>query len=293
MARLALIDVGTNTLRLVIGEQDENQTPRFLFQEVFTTRLGEGLGQSNELSKNAISRTLEGLKKLQTVAHAYGIKMPEAYATAWARKASNTDEALSAIAEINLPVWILTPEEEALMGLEAVKLMDSSLTDYWMIDIGGGSTEIIEVIAGMPKQIQSMPLGAVNVPSYRGQVLTIVNGTCPHFAGLVVALGGTAACLAALKIGTPPQDPAFFAKAQGLFLEAQWIRNQLESLAAMPLEERKKLPGMEIERADILPGGTQILSAFLTQVKAEGTTICLYSFVHGLLAKRLEASIKI
>lgn len=305
MNRLGLIDIGTNTLRLLIGETGENQVPRFVFQKVLATRLGEGLSAQDQLTSPAIHRTIAAVSELQKLAFEHGIKTVEAYATAWARKAANTEEVLSALASLNVPVWILTAGEEAAMGLEAVKLMDASLADFWMIDIGGGSTEIIQVVANKAQQMVSIPLGAVNVtesffknPPDETKIVqacseiekkivekvSLPQGDQIH----VVALGGTVATLAALKLKIKVTDPQFFLQAQNQFLQKSWIEQELEVLLKLSVEDRKKLPGMEQERADILPAGILILDRLLSMLNAHGITVCLFSFIHGLMAKRLE-----
>src|SRR5438876_198267 len=121
--RIGLIDIGTNTLRLVVGERGTTKVPRFLYQEVIATRLGEQLHETGRLSQTAMERTCLGLKTLQAKAREHNAELLEAYATAWARAAANTDEMLSRAAELNLTTWVLTSREEALMAVEAAKTM--------------------------------------------------------------------------------------------------------------------------------------------------------------------------
>ncbi len=307
MSRVGLIDVGTNTLRLIIGEPGENGVPRFLYHEVLATRLGEGLSQRNELSPEAIERTIDGLRRLKAKANSYGVKLVEAYATAWARLATNTDEVLSSVAKLDLPIWILTEEEEAMMAVESVKLLAIGTENFWVVDMGGGSTQIVRVINGEGEYIRSVPFGAVNftekyllhdppeVDRTKAEeevkkLLALQRlGETGEQRARVVALGGTVATLGALKVGIAPEEPSFFEKVQGLSLEQSWIKSEIDVLFHLSLAERKKLAGMEPERADILPGGAILLHGFLSEINASTVFICLYSFIHGLLAKRVEA----
>lgn len=299
--RCALIDIGTNTVRLVVGERDENGRARFVRQSVIATRLGEGLSAGGVISAAGMERTAGALKALQAEARSLGASLVEAYATAWARAASNTDEMLSRIAELNLPVWILTGIEEAAMSLEAAKLMRPNLRDGWIVDLGGGSCEITRVRNGEAVSSDSIPTGAVtfteeflggDLPTESlGRALMETSKLFEKFEGEadVVAMGGTAAALGALKVAAAPTEPAFFDLVQDSFLETEWIHRTVKKIAAIPLAERKLLPGMEPERADILVGGALLLYAFLSRVKAPGASLCLYSFAHGLLARRLES----
>src|ERR1700687_1310757 len=115
MTRVALIDIGTNTIRLLVGEAGGNDKLRFLHHEVIRTRLGEGLSERGTISSEAIQRTVDALIHFKEVIAGYQVRIMEAYATAWARAASNTDEMVSEMARLNLPIWILTEQEEALM----------------------------------------------------------------------------------------------------------------------------------------------------------------------------------
>lgn len=318
--RIGLIDIGTNTIRFLIGEKRNRDSYQILLHEVITTRLGEGLSQTGKIQDSGMKRTLAGLRKFQEIAQEYQVDLLEAYATAWARKAENTDEMLSELARINMPVWILTGEEEALMAYESVKLMEPEFSTGWILDIGGGSTEVLEIKEGNLSFVSSIPIGAVvlteeffkkdspesEIKKTEMRVLEEFN-----FLGLsssnhdfpssvsfsevnvqgmksMIALGGTGACLAGLKVEIPPSHPDFFEKVQGLFLSRDWIEEEFRHLSSLSLEQRKNLPGMEAERADILAAGTLILSVFLKRINAPGVKICLYSFIHGILASHFK-----
>jgi exopolyphosphatase/guanosine-5'-triphosphate,3'-diphosphate pyrophosphatase len=313
--RVGLIDIGTNTIRLLIGEKRVGEPYQDLLHEVITTRLGEGLSQTGKIQDSGIKRTLDGLRKFQEIAREYQVHLLEAYATAWARKAENTDEMLSELARINLPVWILTGGEEALMAYEAVKLMEPGFSTGWILDIGGGSTEIIQIKNHDLISVNSIPIGAVvlteeffkkdppesEMEKVEKKILEEFNGQEIERLGFsssmnfsskfdlvdrnsVIVLGGTGACLAGLQLGIPPVHSDFFKKAQGFFLSRDWIEKEKNHLGFLELEQRKNLPGMEVERADILVAGTLILSTFLKKIKADSVKVCLYSFIHGILA---------
>jgi exopolyphosphatase/guanosine-5'-triphosphate,3'-diphosphate pyrophosphatase len=264
--------------------------------------LGEGLSQSGSISQEGINRTLEALKKFQEKAKEFQVDRMEAYATAWARLASNTDEMLVELSKMNLPVWILTGEEEAFLSYEAVRLMKPDFQLGWILDLGGGSSEVIFVRNEKLEMIKSFSIGAVSFtekflnlnPPYSQlpfalkvakQIFQQIESPKPLD---VAVLGGTAAGFAGLQLKLQPNSPDFFQKAQGLFLESDAILETLTQLSKLSLKERKTLPGMEPERADILIGGGALLWGFLSQVKAKGCYLCLYSFIHGMMRLSLS-----
>ena len=143
--RLAAIDIGTNSIRCIIVEVDEKKGFRVLDDEKATVRLGEGLAASGRISPQAWERARESLVRMRKIIDGLGARYIEAVATSAVRKALNGTDFIAAMQqETGIPIRVITGKEEAqLTTLSALHHFDMANTRYALIDIGGGSIEVI------------------------------------------------------------------------------------------------------------------------------------------------------
>ena len=163
--RIAAIDVGSNSVRLVVAEVLSSGGYRVLDEERENTRLAASLVATGELSDAAIEATITALRRFQSIATGYGVGRISAIATSAVRDAENGPEFCQRIrSELDLDVEVISSDEEARLAFLSVqRAFDVSGREVAVADIGGGSTEIILASSGLIDQIYTTPLGAVRV----------------------------------------------------------------------------------------------------------------------------------
>ncbi|MGA2152194.1 MAG: Ppx/GppA family phosphatase, partial [Geobacteraceae bacterium] len=143
--RLAAIDIGTNSIRCIVVEVDKLGKFRVLDDEKATVRLGEGIAREGTITQAAWQRAMDALSRMKKIVDGYGVVAVEAVATSAVRQATNGAAFVKTVADdIGLNIAIISGEEEAeLAALSALHNFDMEGTRYAMVDIGGGSVEVV------------------------------------------------------------------------------------------------------------------------------------------------------
>ncbi|MBI3003268.1 MAG: Ppx/GppA family phosphatase [candidate division NC10 bacterium] len=310
MPTVAAIDVGTNTVRLLVADAEGPGAYRVRHQEQAITRLGEGLEGTGRLAPAAIERTVAAVARYAAAARHLGAVAVRAVATSAAREAANREAFLAAAAAAGCAVTVVDPEEEArLTTLGALHLLPRRGGRCLVIDIGGGSTEFTLTAGSAPRQSVSLPLGVVKLTErlFRedpppaearaacaahvreaGAVRKAVAAGVPFQPPLrsveAIGTGGTATTLAALELGLDPYDGD---RVTGYRLGVGRIRGLLHRLAATPLGARQRLPGLEPGRADVIVAGTSLLAEALDVLGFDGCTVTDGGLREGILLDTL------
>jgi len=272
--RAAVIDIGTNSIRLLIAERIGDQWVT-VDKQLNTTRIGEGVHHSGKLSQKGMERTILGIESFREHALAAGVEQIRCFATSAVRDAENREDFVNALkVRTGLDVEILSGEDEAELGF--IGAVGRTTADrVGVIDIGGGSTEIIyggkdgiigavSVNMGAVRIMEQFPLGDpvdyrkriemeewIRVQFMQNQALSRFNGSCEW-----VGIGGTITTLAAIEQGMVQYQSS---KIHGFTLQRSTVQEILHMLSERTLEERKRIPGLQPQRADIIIGGTVIL----------------------------------
>src|SRR3989449_4116527 len=163
--RLAAVDIGTNSMRLVIAEVQPDASYRVLDQDREMTRLGRGLYSSGRLGDGPMEQSFQALGRMKAIADGFGVVELRAIATAAVREAANGREFVrEAWRRHRVRIEVVTAEEEARLAFRSVTRhydLDDQLTA--IVDIGGGSAEVILAATGVVDQVVSLPLGAVRL----------------------------------------------------------------------------------------------------------------------------------
>lgn len=275
--RLAVIDVGSNSVRLLVAEVVSNGTYKVLDEEREGTRLGQGLVSTGALSAQAMMRTAETIARMRGISQGYGVSRIRVIGTSAVRDATNQREFVSLVREhAGVAVDVLSGEDEARAAHRCVADgFDITGTPTAVVDIGGGSTEIVLSAKGAIEHLCSIRLGAVRLSemcSSRGSehsvkqmrryvrhALARALPEVPFAPTLVVGTGGTFVALAALAAakGSPSRDN------ENVELRRSEIRHLLERLGSMSLRERMRMPRLSPERADIIVAGAAIVEGVL------------------------------
>jgi exopolyphosphatase / guanosine-5'-triphosphate,3'-diphosphate pyrophosphatase len=301
MSRYAAIDIGTNSVLLLVAEKDAVGRWQAVEERAEITRLGKGVDQSRRLSAEAMELTLEVLTRFATEARALGAAAIAVSATSAARDASNGPEFLAAVkTRAGLTVEILPGDEEARLSFASAHADFGGDGSLVVIDIGGGSTEFIFGDAsGAISFRKSFDVGSVRLterfvtsdPPAAAEVSAIEALVTETFAGLpppparfrFVGVAGTVTTLCAVARRIEPYDPALVHGAELTFAE---IDSTTQRLAHLPVALRRTLPGLQPKRADVIVAGGLILRAACMRLGTKSVVVSDRGLRWGLLADR-------
>jgi exopolyphosphatase/guanosine-5'-triphosphate,3'-diphosphate pyrophosphatase len=286
---LAIIDIGSNSLRLMVVHRLGENLAAIIDEQKATPRLALAKDSDGYLTLDGFSRLVQALQYFRDIAHAYHADPIIVRATASLRNLSNQQQVLQEITrQTGLPVTVLSGEEEAQIGFRAVQAT-MGLTRGWTVDVGGGSTEIVTFNDGQLVHQQSFPFGAVSLttrfPIYRdlqswiSQQFATVNWL-PRMSGQGIALGGSARVMARAlqeELDYPLRQIHHFT-VPTLMVET-WLSN----VAAMTPEQRRKVAHIPKDRIDIIVPGVAIILGLLKATQTEELTISGYGLRNGLL----------
>jgi exopolyphosphatase / guanosine-5'-triphosphate,3'-diphosphate pyrophosphatase len=263
--RVAAIDLGTNSTRLLVADVEDGRVDE-LHRETRITRLGEGVDTRRKLLPVPIARVRNVLTDFRRTAEELEAERALAVATSAIRDAENGEAFLGEVEwSYGFTTQLLSGDEEAQMTLRGVGTGEHVAAGTVVLDVGGGSTELIE-----PEQRISLDIGSVRLterflrsdPPTREELdacRAAIRGDLPSLeATRMLGVAGTITTLAALELGA--YDPQ---RVHGYRLTRAGVEAELARLASLPLAERRELPGMEPERAAVIVGGAAIVAEVL------------------------------
>lgn len=299
--QVGVIDVGSNSIKLLIAEQTENAPIRSVCFEVEETRIGEGLtGAPPCIDADAIIKGTQAIGRLHALASEYDLKALRIVATSAVRDAHNREAFIGSVTQATgLPLEVLSGAQEARLigkGLQCDPNL-SHLSSYSLLDLGGGSMECILFADGAVNQARSLNLGAVRLASkylcdrYRPLAIDEAESVRLHveetFAAtdiernaspspIAVLTGGTASIMSAQRAGSKNEMSSRQANA---FRKEVCALSEPERVAQMSIPE---------SRADIFPAATTILCAALDYLGCDQLRFSQYNLRYGLAAELLE-----
>ncbi|NSW84150.1 MAG: Ppx/GppA family phosphatase [Syntrophothermus sp.] len=290
--RIAAADIGTNSCRLLIAEVIEGRLVSIL-KKITSTRLGEGLLESGWLHPKAIKRTVDCLLNFRDIMHGYQVSAYRVVATSAVREAVNREDFLAvAEEETGLSIEVIGGEEEASLAWEGV-VRSLNFSELPLVaDLGAGSTEFI--YAGQSPVIKSVKVGAVKATEgdwSREQIraaLEEVLALAPRFRkNPLVLTGGTPTTLVAIKKGLAEYDPDL---VHGQKLTYQEVEDLYQMLEGMPLNLRRRLPGLQPERADIVVKGVLIVLVIMDGLGKDEIIVSESDLLEGIIWRLAGAS---
>jgi exopolyphosphatase/guanosine-5'-triphosphate,3'-diphosphate pyrophosphatase len=319
---LAAIDIGTNSVHMVIVRIDPMlATFTIVAREKDTVRLGERDTKTGELSSSAMERAIAALKRCHDLALSMGVDHIIAVATSATREATNGNQFLARIeTEVGLQVDLISGQEEARrIYLGVLSGMDFQNLPHIIIDIGGGSTEIILADSQEPRFLSSTKVGAVRLTrdfiqtdpisltefaSLRAYVRGMLERPIDELrhslqAGETVRLVGTSGTIETLGIiNALNQQREIPNPLQGYQLTRKDLRDWVKRLMTLNYEQRFAIPGLSDKRAEIILAGAIILLEAMTMLNLDTITICEralregvivdWMLTHGLIGDRLR-----
>ena len=295
MTRVGVVDLGTNSTRLLVADVDDGIV-RELDRRLTITRLGEGVDERRLLLPTALARVRNALSDYRRALEASGAERTLAVATSAVRDAENGEAFLGEVEwSYGFDTRLLSGHDEALMTFRGVSAGRDVAAGTLVIDVGGGSTELV---LGGPDGVawhESLDLGCVRLterflrsdpppPAELDATRTRVHslladhvppGTRPTHA---IGVAGTVTTLAVLSLGLEDEDPAL---VDGHELASAWIGEQVERLAAMTVDEIRRLRGMHPDRAPVILAGALVVAETLRHFGLDLLEVSEQDLMHG------------
>lgn len=292
----AAIDLGSNSFICLVFKKDPHGQMQVLHDEVVLTRLSEAVDQNKRLSKDALKRSEEAFKKFHSYFKKYNVEKVLAVATSAARDAQNQKEFLDIAAKYDIPIKILSGNQEAQMTFLGIKEYFNDKTGV-VIDIGGGSTEYILVSNGEMVQRVSLDMGVVRFSErfdafddYKSKKEKIHKAIQELIVGnevlqdmrknkidLILAVSGTPTNAAALMVGGFDSE-----QIEGFKLTQNHLHELEEKFSFLNLDARlKQYPFIDPKRSDVLPVGLAILDESMKFFEIPTLSISTKGIRHG------------
>lgn len=299
--RYAAIDVGTNSVLLLVADRQPDGRFIAVEERAEITRLGKGVDQAKKLSPDAIKMTLDVLERYAKDARELGAQSIVCSATSAARDASNGHEFLDgAKHRAGLDVEIISGDEEARLSFASAHADFGGQQPLVVLDIGGGSTEFIYGdVKGQVGFRKSFDVGAVrlterfiqNDPPSAAELAAIEALLQQAFSELptppagfrLVGVAGTVTTLCAVARRIEPYDPTV---VHGSPLNFDELNAALQRLASLPNDLRKTVPGLQPKRSDVIVAGGLIFRAAMRALEVTESTVSDRGLRWGLLADR-------
>lgn len=283
--RVAAIDLGTNTTRLLVADVDRGTVDEVLRRSV-VTRLGEGVDERRRLLPLPIARVRNVLSEYRREAERLGAERALLVATSAVRDAENGEAFLGEIEwSYGFATRMLSGDDEAAMTLRGIGTGRPVDESTLVLDIGGGSTELVLTSSRISLDIGSVRLTErflrSDPPSSKelAACASYVRSQLPQLeVQRAVGVAGTITSLAALDLALDEYDRD---RVDGHLLCADAARRQLARLAALPLSERRHLPSLDPERAPVIVGGAIILVEVLDGYGLDGLEVSERDILDG------------
>jgi exopolyphosphatase/guanosine-5'-triphosphate,3'-diphosphate pyrophosphatase len=303
--RLAAMDIGTNSIRCIVVEADHKGGYRVLDDEKSTVRLGEQLAKTGSISPHASARALEAVGRFRKLIAGLKVDAIEAIATSAMRRAGNGQELLDALSgEFGHEIRVISGLEEAeLAMISAQRHFDMEYKRYAVFDIGGGSLEITTALGNHIEQCYSLDLGAVVMtdqflksdPAGKGELEKLqqhvrsslkkqVNRSNVQLQTLIGS-GGTVSALGCMAMNTRGKS---YSSVHGYDVLRSEIVHLLAMLTRKDLKERRMVPGLNADRADIIVAGVAVVEELMRFFGANQLLVNERGIREGLIIRAME-----
>ncbi len=298
--RVAVVDIGSNSTRLLIADVQDGRVTDELERHSVVTRLGAGVDADGRLREDAMERVYVTLARYRELIERHGADVALAVLTSAVRDAANGAEFADAVEQrYGLTPHILTGDQEAqltFLGATSDRDPDDD-TPTLVVDIGGGSTETVigtgrraefhvsnqaGVVRQTERHIATDPPTDAELEEVREDVQAILSENVPprwrDDVEHAIAVAGTATSLAAIAQALDPYDPE---KVHGYVLTRAECESLLKRLAGMPLAERRQVPGLQPDRAPTIVAGAVILLCVLDLFGLSETEVSEHDILRG------------
>jgi len=306
MRRLASIDIGSLTIRLLVADMEGGVGLTPVFKDRAIIRLGEGVAENGFLNQEAMNRAVSCIADFKHKASLMHSEETYATATACVRAAANRNDFLQAVHNIaGIMPRVLTGDEEARTSLAGVKsVLHDVPPSMIVVDIGGGSTEFTSMLGTGITRAASIPWGVIGLterffrhdPPAISEVNALrtwirsglrvqgISDTVFTRAEALIGTAGTVTTLAAMDIGLAVYDAR---KINGYCLTKTSILKLFNELISLPVEARSMLKGLENGRAAVMPAGAAILIEAMDLLRKSTVQVSDAGLLEGILLQKI------
>lgn len=299
MERLGIIDIGSNTVRLVVYSV-ESRLPIPMFNEKATCRLGAGLSDSGKLNPEGVTAAMQSIERFTVLAHAMEVSSLSMVATAAVRLASDGADFIAEIEQrCGVPVEVLSGEEEA--RLAAISIVHGIPDANGLLcDLGGGSLDMVSLTDGDPKEFGTLPLGHIMLHETSdgkfGKARKIINKALDEVSWLddvrgktLYAVGGSIRALVKLYID---QSKYPIHIVDGFSLRGRVMQDFSELVARMSPESLKASPSIPGKRLETFPMASLVLGELIERTRSKEVIFSGFGMREGKMISMLSAQDK-
>lgn len=297
--KVAVIDIGTNSTRLLVAEVEGTEV-RELARQSTVTRLGNGVDLSGALSGEAIERVCEAVESYIGIYEELGATKVKAIATSAVRDASNGDAFIAELRErFTLDADLIDGAEEARLTYRGATAAEPPVESTLVVDIGGGSTELIVgtgdeisffvslqagVVRHTERHLVGDPPNTPQLEALASDIRHILDVALGEVSGSrikvekAIGVAGTPTSLAAIDLGLVPYDPE---QVHGHEISLKAIQRMLAQLAGLPLAKRAEIAGLHPARAPTIVAGVIILIEVMRAFDLDRITVSEHDILYG------------
>ncbi|HEX9756626.1 MAG TPA: Ppx/GppA phosphatase family protein [Nitrospiria bacterium] len=299
------IDIGSNTLRLMVGRVEAQKVEAIRFERKIT-RLGEGVAQTGRLSEDGMNRSIQALKEFCGVLRDFSVKEVAVVGTSALRSSNNQEFFLKKVdQETGLKIEVISGEEEAKRTFDGIVFGSEGIEgEFCVLDIGGGSTEIIigrkkeienlkslylGVVSLTERYLKSDPIQQKEVQELREEIIELLK-EIPFLYQResqfdLIGTAGTLTTLGAICQGLGQFDRR---KIHNQLISKVFVENVLTDLVSKTLTQRRNIPGLEPGREDVIVPGVLILLCVMDLLGVSKVKISDYGLLEGIILHRAE-----
>ena len=303
--RLAAIDIGTNSIRCIVVECLDDGSFQILDDEKDTVRLGEGIAETGEISAAAVARAEAALIRMRKLVTGLKVKAIDAIATSAMRKAKNGPQLVKRFSELlGSEISVISGDKEAALAAQsALRNFDTQGKRFGVIDVGGGSVELITAQGVHVEEFYSFELGAVvmterfftadpvRATDYRRFQKHIRETIKKQLDGdklilpTLIGSGGTINAIAqmALQLRRNPVE-----SVHGLEVLRSEVVHLLAMLQRRDLKERRNIPGLSPDRADIIVAGVSLVDSLMELFSANTLLVNSHGIREGMILEAIK-----
>lgn len=295
--RISAIDIGSNSIRQVIADVSGTGSIRIVDEMKTAPRLGAGVAQTGALDGGAMHEAIETLSRMAALSKQQGAKKIEAVATSAVREATNGAAFVARVRqETGLRIRILDTNQEGMLSFRsALAHFELGVGRAVVMDIGGGSLELVLSAEGLVEDIVSFPFGAVRLTEQfldghdglaklRKHVRAALKREIPaRFwrSARLIGSGGTFTNLASIHLARSGLESA--RSVHGAIVTRVEVEHILDQLNSLSQSERENVPGLNPDRADIIVAGVAVIAEVLARLKCRELAVSAYGIREGIL----------
>lgn len=291
------IDIGSNSIRLIIAEVENNKIKNIIYQEKATTRLATNINKTGILAEEPFKKSIDVLAEFRKALDKYNVAKIKTVATSAVREARNGEEFIKAAENAGIEISIISGKEEGMLEYLGVCSGFDAGSQPLILDVGGGSSEIIYMQENNELHTESHKIGVVKMADMfdfqNGNNETLEkckayikeffkNVTVPNNIQNFIATAGTATTLAAIDMEMTEYD---FNKVNGYKISKEKVIEILNKVYSIPYNKRLEIKGMDKGREDLIIPGILIILEILSKTSIDIITVSDFGLREGAVVR--------